>query len=222
MKKSQSPEFEFVNEQDKKEFEEIPKAEQEKAMEIFEKENKNENITSFPTVVDYNMPVKELLQSITKYRSYNIDIENPEFQKRTSEKKGKINIDIKIVKYKGEKQYDKLKKRGIIPYAFDGFGSDAGLMMPVEIVLKDFEQKGLRPVELHEILAFGIQHPEELKKYHIIALGDNCGKMDDDKFPRLVSLDAVSFNWGYYDLDKLGGGASYAAVSKEPQEKTKK
>ncbi len=43
MKKSQSPEFEFVNEQDKKEFEEIPKAEQKISMKIFNNENKNGN-----------------------------------------------------------------------------------------------------------------------------------------------------------------------------------
>lgn len=38
-------------------------------------------------------------------------------------------------------------------------------------VIEEMDKKGFRPAEFQELLAFGVQHPEEQKKYYIIALG---------------------------------------------------
>ena len=40
-----------------------------------------------------------------------------------------------------------------------------------EEVIAELKKQGLRPAELHELLAFGAKYPDEQKKYLIVALG---------------------------------------------------
>lgn len=40
-----------------------------------------------------------------------------------------------------------------------------------EEAIKELDKRGLRPAELHELLAFGAKYPDEQKKYPIVALG---------------------------------------------------
>ena len=64
MKKSPSSEFEFVNGQDKKEFEEIPKGEQDIAMKIFAKENKESGEASSHTESIKQLSVAESKEAL--------------------------------------------------------------------------------------------------------------------------------------------------------------
>lgn len=38
-------------------------------------------------------------------------------------------------------------------------------------ILKEFDRMGYRPAELHELLAFGEQHPDVQRKFPVVALG---------------------------------------------------
>lgn len=87
--------------------------------------------------------------------------------------------------------------------------------MSSEDVLKELDKMGLRPIELPELLAFGVAYPDEQRKYPVVALGSflRDGGIDGDV--ACLSGDAGERALG---LDFFDGGwyadCRFAAVSK--------
>lgn len=94
----------------------------------------------FPVTVNYDLSVESLVAH-GKYDLKNDSINSKNFQ---TERKGTQTITLEPV--------------------------HLNQTLTSEEVLKELEKRGLRPAELHELLSFGIQYPNEQRNYPIMAL----------------------------------------------------
>lgn len=94
-----------------------------------------------PTKVNYDLSVESLVAQ-GKYDWKNADINSKHFQ---TIRKGEATLNLELV--------------------------HLNQVLTSEEVLKELDKRGLRSAELHELLSFGAQYPEEQRKYPIVALG---------------------------------------------------
>lgn len=84
-----------------------------------------------------------------------------------------------------------------------------------EQALKELDRGGLRPTELHELLAFGEKYPDVQCEFLVIALGSVWRGPDGDHAVPYLSLDGsergLSLSWFE---DDWGDGCRFAAVRK--------
>lgn len=87
--------------------------------------------------------------------------------------------------------------------------------MASEDVIKEMDKQGYRPAELPELLALGAKHPDEQKKYPIIALGSVWQDWDGGRYVAYLRLGGSErkLGLGCYGID-WGEGCRFAAVSK--------
>ena len=95
----------------------------------------------FPTKVNYDLSIESLIAQ-GKYDWKNDSITSQNFQ---TTRKGEATINLE-------------------PVHLNQF-------LTSDEVIAELKKKGLRPAEPHELLSFGIQYPEEQRKYPIVALG---------------------------------------------------
>ena len=92
-----------------------------------------------------------------------------------------------------------------------------GRFISTDEALRELDQMGYRPAELHELLAFGEKYPDVHREFPIIALGSVCRSVPGDRRPCCAYL----FRYGSeycLDLFYLGQGwrddGRFAAVRK--------
>lgn len=92
-------------------------------------------------IVDYDQTVESLVKA-SRHDYANSDITSKHF---STQRTGQAEIDVHVLHFNR-------------PISSDG-------------AIKEMDKLGLRPAELHELLAFGAQFPDEQRKHLIIALG---------------------------------------------------
>ncbi len=102
----------------------------------------NAIFTTFNVIVNYGASVKQLVK-MGKYDHQDLDINDDNFKTQRS---GEEPMEAQLVH----------------------FGCD---MSSAEAILEELDKMGLRPAELHELLAFGVEYPKEQLKYPVVALG---------------------------------------------------
>jgi len=128
----------------------------------------------FPTKVNYDLSVESLVAN-GKYDWKNNDITSKSFP---TTRQGVVALNLELV--------------------------HLNQVIISEEVLKELGKRGLRPAELHELLSFGIQYPNEQGKYPIVALGSvwrgwgglgfvSCLGGDGDG--RFLGLDYFGLGW---------------------------
>ena len=130
----------------------------------------------FPTKVNYDLSVESLVAN-GKYDWKNENITNKNFP---TTKKGEVSLNMELVHF--------------------------NQTLTSEEVIADLKKRGFRPAELHELLSFGIQYPEEQRKYPIVALGSvwrwDVGRrvpyLDGDGGKRDLNLDYFDSLWVGY------------------------
>ena len=75
-----------------------------------------------------------------------------------------------------------------------------------EEVIAELKKQGLRPAELHELLAFGAKYPDEQRKYPIVALGSVWRYWDGYRHVPYLWRDGSerNLNLNYFVLRWLG------------------
>ena len=139
----------------------------------------------FKVTVNYDLSV-EFLVANGKYSWVNNDITSKNFP---TTRKGEVTLSLELV--------------------------HLNQVLTSEEVLKELDKRGLRPAELHELLSFGAQYPEEQRKYPIVALGSVWQHWHDYRYVpylrwlgggRVLSLGWIGRRWGE--------GCRFVAVSK--------
>ncbi len=133
----------------------------------------NPVIATFQLSVNYGASVAQLVK-MGKYKDPHPDINDKNFK---TKRKGKKHLEAQLVH----------------------FGRD----MSSEAVLAELDRLGLRPAELHELLAFGIEHPDEQLKHPIVALGSRW-RVSGGGRPVVCLRDAVGYRNAYLDGRRYG------------------
>jgi len=103
----------------------------------------------YPIIVDYSMTLAEMIEA-GKYDNWTNFTIDPDFL--PIKDTGRVELNIELVKYDEP--------------------------MNSNDIIKDLDRRGLRPVTVSELLAFGTQHPDVQREFPIIALGSSwrrCG-----------------------------------------------
>ena len=108
-------------------------------------------LPTFRVTVDYDKTVESLVKA-GKYDYANSDITAQHF---STQRSGIVQIELHLLHF----------NRSI--------SSDD--------VIKEMDKLGLRPAKPHELLTFGIQYPDEQRKYPIVALGSVWRRFDGDR-----------------------------------------
>lgn len=95
----------------------------------------------FPTKVNYDLSMESLMAQ-GNYGWKNSDINSKHFQ---TARKGEATLNLEVVHLNQQ--------------------------LASEEVIAELKKRGLRPAEIHELLFFGAQYPDEQRKYSIVALG---------------------------------------------------
>lgn len=89
-----------------------------------------------------------------------------------------------------------------------------GKDMTTDAVLADMDQRGYRPAKIEELLALGVQHPDEQRKYPIPGLGSSCVFYGNRYVPYL-SLTGYARDLGLsYDGDEWNVHCRFPVVRK--------
>ena len=141
--------------------------------------------TLFTVTVDYSKTIEDMVKS-GRYDWFNDNITSKNFPTKRA---GKTEIIVELVHF----------NRNI--------GTDEAL--------KKLDRMGYRPVELHELLAFGEKYPEIQREFPIVALGsvwrDSCGYRALPWLGGRGSRRHLDLSWRAHDWSEL---CRFAAVRK--------
>lgn len=109
----------------------------------------------YPVTVDYERNVEDAIK-IGRYDSVDEGINSVNF---TTQRTGRAHLEIRLIHFGF--WFDDLIRRFVMP--------SLCYVMPLESMLEDIDRRGMRPVELRELLAFGAKYPGAQRKFLIMA-----------------------------------------------------
>ncbi|OGY67023.1 MAG: hypothetical protein A3B16_02790 [Candidatus Zambryskibacteria bacterium RIFCSPLOWO2_01_FULL_45_43] len=115
-------------------------------------EKKVASENGFPVRVNYDLSVESLVAQ-GKYDWKNDSINSKNFQ---TSRKGEATLNLELVHF--------------------------NQVLTSEEVIAELKKRGLRPAELHELLSFGVQYPEEQRRHPIVALASVCQSWSGCRF----------------------------------------
>ena len=131
-------------------------------------------VSSFSVTVNYDLSV----ESMVAHGKYDWKDDNITTKNFPTTRKGEANLVLELVHF--------------------------NKALTSEEVLKELDKRGLRPAELHELLAFGEKYPDIQRQLPVIALGSVWQYWDGDRYvpylrdggERDLDLYWIDYGWG--------------------------